>query len=337
VRSTLGGSTIENVISALPPPGPAGGRAPGLTVAAVARRLGVAPATLRTWDRRYGLGPSEHTVGAHRRYSPLDVSRLDLMRRMVNSGVAPGDAARAALAAAEDALLAPAAAAAGSAAAVDRPLAAATRPDLLAAPPGAGAAVRGLTRAALALDAPGCLDLITDCLDRRGVIWVWDHLLAPTLRGVGRRWEATGDGVEVEHLLSEAIIAAMTSVALRLRGEANSRPVLLAAAPDELHSLPLFVVAAALAERRVGARVLGARVPHRALVDAIRRIGPGAVLLYSYRDETGDLAGLAHLPALRPAPLLIVGGPGWHGTPPPGVTTVDDLTDAVTRIASVAG
>ena len=38
-----------------------------LPVAAVARRLGVAPATLRTWDRRYGLGPSVHAPGAHRR------------------------------------------------------------------------------------------------------------------------------------------------------------------------------------------------------------------------------------------------------------------------------
>jgi DNA-binding transcriptional MerR regulator len=44
--------------------------APRLSVAAVARRLGVAPATLRTWDRRYGLGPSEHEAGAHRRYTP---------------------------------------------------------------------------------------------------------------------------------------------------------------------------------------------------------------------------------------------------------------------------
>ena len=34
-----------------------------LTVAAVARRLGVAPATLRTWARRYGLGPSDHPPG----------------------------------------------------------------------------------------------------------------------------------------------------------------------------------------------------------------------------------------------------------------------------------
>ncbi|NAZ86498.1 MerR family transcriptional regulator, partial [Kineococcus indalonis] len=64
-----------------------------LTVAAVARRLGVAPATLRTWDRRYGLGPSEHTAGAHRRYSATDLARLVVMRRLTLEGVAPAEAA----------------------------------------------------------------------------------------------------------------------------------------------------------------------------------------------------------------------------------------------------
>ncbi|ACZ22770.1 predicted transcriptional regulator [Sanguibacter keddieii DSM 10542] len=71
---------------------------PALAVAAVARRLGVAPATLRTWDRRYGLGPSAHSAGAHRRYSSDDVARLMVMRRLALEGVAPVDAARAALA-----------------------------------------------------------------------------------------------------------------------------------------------------------------------------------------------------------------------------------------------
>src|SRR5215212_267056 len=71
---------------------------PTLTVAAVARRLGVAPPTLRTWDRRYGLGPSAHTAGAHRRYSPTDVARLMVMRRLTLQGVPPADAARIALA-----------------------------------------------------------------------------------------------------------------------------------------------------------------------------------------------------------------------------------------------
>lgn len=30
----------------------------GLTTGALARRLGVSPTTLRSWDRRYGLGPA---------------------------------------------------------------------------------------------------------------------------------------------------------------------------------------------------------------------------------------------------------------------------------------
>src|SRR6185437_4985821 len=71
---------------------------PMLTVAAVARRLGVAPSTLRTWDRRYDLGPSAHTAGAHRRYSPEDLARLVVMRRLTLEGVPPADAARIALA-----------------------------------------------------------------------------------------------------------------------------------------------------------------------------------------------------------------------------------------------
>src|SRR4051794_36415110 len=71
---------------------------PALTVAAVARRLGVAPATLRTWDRRYDLGPSAHTAGAHRRYTAADVARLTLMRRLTLQGVAPAEAAAIALA-----------------------------------------------------------------------------------------------------------------------------------------------------------------------------------------------------------------------------------------------
>src|SRR3712207_8530738 len=70
---------------------------PLLSVAAVARRLGVAPSTLRTWDRRYGLGPRGHTTGRHRRYSPEDVARLELMQRALLRGASPAEAAEYAL------------------------------------------------------------------------------------------------------------------------------------------------------------------------------------------------------------------------------------------------
>ena len=68
-----------------------------LSVAAVARKLGIAPATLRTWDRRYGIGPSDHVPGTHRRYSADDLARLELMRNALLHGATPAAAATYAL------------------------------------------------------------------------------------------------------------------------------------------------------------------------------------------------------------------------------------------------
>ncbi|MET8465302.1 MerR family transcriptional regulator, partial [Micromonospora zamorensis] len=65
-----------------------------LSAGAVARRLGVAVTTLRTWHQRYGLGPSEHIPGHHRRYTPTDLARLEIMRRLTAEGVSPAEAAR---------------------------------------------------------------------------------------------------------------------------------------------------------------------------------------------------------------------------------------------------
>jgi MerR family transcriptional regulator, light-induced transcriptional regulator len=350
-------------------PEPIAGPGPGLSVAAVARRLGVAPATLRTWDRRYGLGPSEHTAGSHRRYTALDLARLELMRRLVNTGVPPGEAARAARSAelsAEPLLTSVTRGTFGDPTDPSDPTDptkdAGSGARLSAVPdidvesllgeldshlphgggdvvplPSGSPAVRGLARAAMSLDSAACTEIVRDTLDRRGVVWTWDHLLAPVLVGVGRRWESTGRGVEVEHMLTEAVIAALTGVTARLRTPVNPRPVLLACAEDELHSLPLFTVAAALSERRIGARVLGARVPHDALVAAIRRTGPAAVLVWSYVSPTGRLAVLEDLPSLRPAPVVLAGGPGWHGETPEGVARTTDLVDAVTRICHAVG
>src|SRR5205085_1877612 len=65
-----------------------------MPVAAVARRLGVAPSTLRTWDSRYGLGPSRHTSGRHRHYRAAGVGRLELMQRALLRGASTTEAAR---------------------------------------------------------------------------------------------------------------------------------------------------------------------------------------------------------------------------------------------------
>lgn len=336
---------------------PSAPRPLGLSVAAVARRLGVAPATLRTWDRRYGLGPSEHTAGAHRRYTGADLARLDLMRRLVHAGVPPVDAARTALTADIDPATSvlddpalglahqPASEAAEAAASVtvlatgDGPTARAGRAagGTVVPIPGGTPAARGLARAAMSLDGEACRGIVTDTLDRRGVVWTWDHLLVPVLVGVGERWSSTGRGVEVEHLLSDAVTGALAACTARVfttSPPVAGRPVLLACAPEEEHALPLHALAAALAERRIPARMLGARVPGSALAAAVQRTGPGAVLVWSQAPGTGELAVMTGLPDLRPAPLLLAAGPGWPAELPAGVGRVRDLTDAVIRIAT---
>jgi MerR family transcriptional regulator, light-induced transcriptional regulator len=327
---------------------------PALTVAAVARRLGVAPATLRTWDRRYGLGPSAHTAGQHRRYDAVDLARLGMMRRLTLDGVTPAEAARVALAtdvtatghlatvstaAIEPADLADAPGTKPPAASVPAAPPVAMVPDGRMAGagaqiplPGASSAARGLARAAMALDSVAAADIVTSALARRGVIPTWTDVVAPVLVGVGQRWAATGTGVEIEHLLAESVMGSLRTVSMRA-APVNASPILLACVAEDQHSLPLHALAAALAERHVATRVLGPRVPASALAAAVRRTGPAAIFLWAQMPGYGDRRLLERLPGLRPTPRIVLGGPGWHGIEvPDGVAYVDDLGEAVERL-----
>src|SRR3954447_13935490 len=67
---------------------------PGYGIGAVARRLGVPAPTLRTWNLRYGIGPSRRSPGGHRRYDVGDLRRLEEMNRLIRTGVPAADAAR---------------------------------------------------------------------------------------------------------------------------------------------------------------------------------------------------------------------------------------------------
>jgi MerR family transcriptional regulator, light-induced transcriptional regulator len=310
-----------------------------LTVAAVARRLGVAPATLRTWDRRYGLGPTLHSAGSHRRYSRSDIARLEAMRRLVLDGVPPADAARLAVEQVpqpRDDSIAPPPGPSGRLGPVDgvRPGGPGGR---VLALPGGTADTRGLARAAMALDSASMRVALERSLAEHGVIATWTELLCPVLTAVGERWAVTGEGVEVEHLLAET-----SGSVLRAASSApeprNGRPVLLACAPDEQHSLPLAALAAALAEQGIGARLLGGGMPPAALGAAVRRTGPAALVVWSHTGGTADVRVLDALPVLRPPVAVLAGGVGWIGRRLPArVTYVPDLVSAVTQVTRAVG
>lgn len=305
----------------------------GFSVGAVARRLGVAPSTLRTWNRRYGIGAQELSPGRHRRYTAEDITRLEHMQRLILRGAAPADAAQVALASAVPPARAPV---------VDIP---ATRPGpghgaggRRLAVPGASAAARGLARAALAMDDALMDEIIRAGLVQDGVIGTWQGLLIPVLSGIGTRFEQTGGCVEAEHLLSSVTLAALAGLQPVAAGQADHRAVLLACAAGEQHSLPLYALAAALAERGVNSRMLGAALPYDSLVAAVRRTGPAAVFLWSQLAETGDPAALPDLRPRRPGARLLLGGPGWPpGGLPTGSRLIGSLPDAVSAVIAALG
>lgn len=291
---------------------------PALSVAGAARGLGVAPGTLRSWERRYGIAPSLHTKGGHRRYSPADLARLHVMHRLVRQGVPPAEAARVALRIDPDTALADLLAEAGR-----RPSRSPGGGRVLPLP-GRARSTRGLARAALALDGPSCVRAIGASLRDRGAAATWEELIRPVLAAIGDRWERTGQGVEAEHSFSAIAYAALAEHAGRVSRARNERPVLLASVPDELHDLPLVALGAALADLGIRSHLLGARTPEDALGEAVQRLGTPVLFLWS---QLGP-ARLPALPPMRPAPTVLVGGPGWQERPP-GVLHSEDLAEAV--------
>ncbi|MEV0128672.1 MerR family transcriptional regulator [Dactylosporangium sp. NPDC050688] len=87
-RETL--DAVEVAVTTLatpapPPPQPSGGSRP-LTVGDVAHRLGVTPATLRTWERAGILTPRRDPVSHHRLYDADDVRDAQLAQLLRRGG-----------------------------------------------------------------------------------------------------------------------------------------------------------------------------------------------------------------------------------------------------------
>ena len=64
-----------------------------LNIAALSRRTGVAPDTLRKWEQRYGVLNPSRTDGGQRRYSELDVARVEWLLARLDEGYRIGEAA----------------------------------------------------------------------------------------------------------------------------------------------------------------------------------------------------------------------------------------------------
>ena len=286
-----------------------------LSVAAVARRIGVAPATLRTWARRYGIGPTEHEAGSHRKYCPSDLAKLTVMRRLISSGVAPADAAEQAKAHEGEVVI----------------------EEFTSLCRECDETIDAIFNASEALDSLFVETMLRNEISENGIISAWQEVFVPVLIQVGAAWEKSGKGIEVEHMLTEILKRVLRESTSEIVAPVNTRPVLLASVGEELHSLPLHALAAALAERGIETHFLGARTPVEAISSMVSRFAPPAVFLWAQLPVNGDPKFVTGIPAVRPAPRVIIGGPGWNPDKCQDAHFVGSLTLAVDEIAMAVG
>lgn len=215
-------------------------------IQAVVEMTGVPAATLRMWERRYGLPAPERTAAAYRLYSDHDVALIRRVRELCDAGLAPAEAARTVLSL-QDA-----------------------RRRFADLEQGAyDQAVERIVAAVQRFDVRALESSVQEAMFLGPATALFHRVLAPALRQIGERWHAGALSVGQEHLASE-ILGNAARLALRMAQPEQARGVaVLACFADEEHVAPLYGVGLRLAERGVRSVLLGVRTPPSAVGQAV--------------------------------------------------------------------
>lgn len=215
---------------------------------------GVSAATLRAWERRYGLPAPRRSSSAYRLYSDRDVERIRRVRELCEAGMAPSEAARSVLATDDESAVAARVEADNDELAVQRILEAVDHFD----PDRIEAAVKS-------------------SLFLGPAVTLFERVFSPALVQLGERWAQGTVSVAQEHLAAEILGNTMRFLLRLVQPERARRQVVLACFADEEHTGPLYGVGLRLATWGVKSIVLGARTPPEAVRHMIDELRPDIV------------------------------------------------------------
>jgi len=224
-------------------------------IQAVSEMTGVATATLRAWERRYGVPNPSRTEMAYRLYSEDDVGRIKQMLELTGQGLAPAQAAKVVL-----------------------EHEAASEPEVPAESSDDFSIVRTrLLKGVLDSDPQAVANTIAYALAITSAAQAVDRVFEPVLHDVGDRWQRGEIGIAQEHMLASALTSALGSIVTLMSPAPGFGHILLACADEELHALPLLVLGVHLSTMGARCTMLGQRTPPEAVAHAVKTMQPDAV------------------------------------------------------------
>ncbi len=275
------------------------------SIAAVERETGLSKDLLRVWERRYGFPQPGRDANGERIYSEDDITRLRVVRRLVDQGMRPGRILALSLAELEDLLRGTPATACSA------------QQDL----------VLYLVKTHQTRELG---EELRQALVRDGLRRFVTETVAPLATLVGEAWVRGEIQIYEEHLFTEQLQAVLRNAIAQTHSRGGSPRVLLTTLPSEQHVLGLLMAEALLALEGAECVLLGTQTPTGDVVAAARAKEVDVVALsfsgnFPLNQMSHSIALLRS--ALPPAIAFWVGGGG--------VQRVKRLPLQVKRIAAL--
>jgi len=263
-------------------------RTPTFNLKAVVQETGIKPDTLRAWERRYGLPQPERTPGRHRLYSQYDIDMLkwlqarqeeglsisravDLWRQLEAEGESPVEV----YGADEEETITPIV---------------------------EGDSINQLREAwieaCLKFDEQRARQILAQAFALFPMETVCFRLLQRGLSEIGVGWYEGRITVQQEHFASALAIRQLESLLNATPPPNRNGRIVVACAPEELHTFSALLVTLLLRQRGWDVIYLGADVPPDRLAATLSNIRPQLLIVTAQTLHTAgklpDIAALAH-------------------------------------------
>lgn len=285
---------------------------PLYNIGVVARMTGISMATLRAWERRYDFPETKRTVGGHRLFSERDVLRLRWVKERIDEGMQTAQAINALRHQEKTGHLVLTEQELGS-----EPVSSVSSLGFGREPNGDKKRIMDVLQERL-LDAlnrrsiPDSDEVMAEALAVSTPEDLILHVIGPTLGQLGDLWENGQITVATEHLATNYLRHRLLMWMLSGPPPQNSKPIVLACAPEEWHEGSLLILGAMLRRRRWLVSYLGQAVPLPDLASFVHDIKPSLVVAVAMTEQSASQ--LAEWPSWMPEadqtshPILGFGG-----------------------------
>lgn len=289
------------------------------TIKQASRLTAVSEASLRTWERRYGVVEPLRNEAGYRVYDLAAIAEISTMRRLVEQGWAPSEAARAVrskeVVAELDATPAP-------------------QPSVAAEQASAVTHMQHFLSAAAHMDTTGMETSLDNGFALGSFEHVVDSWLFPTLDALGEGWARGEIDVAGEHAASHAVHRRL-SAAFNAAGSSSRGPAVVVGLPSgSQHELGALAFATASRRRGLNILYLGANVPVSSWETAARSHAARAAVLavVTPEDRPAAVTVATRLAALKTAPTVCTGGASGANLIPGARTLAPSIAAAAAEL-----